>query len=98
VSPKTCISGRDVARTVARLKRGWFGAFVTTSYYSEPVQREIIEDQYPLMLVNGRILAHTVLLLSSEGRFPSVQKYLENIERIYPEMIVRRRPEEILFR
>lgn len=30
-------SGTHIARTVARLKRGWVGVYVTTSYFSEQV-------------------------------------------------------------
>jgi AspBHI-like restriction endonuclease/restriction endonuclease len=46
-------SGLHLARTVARLRRGWLGVFVTTSYFSLPTQREVLEDQYPLVLIHG---------------------------------------------
>ncbi|MDB5210251.1 MAG: hypothetical protein JWQ30_1078, partial [Sediminibacterium sp.] len=49
-SPNTPTGGNHIARTVARLKRGWMGVYVTTSFFSEAVQREIIEDEYPIML------------------------------------------------
>ena len=45
---KHATNGKDIARTVARLKRGWIGIYITTGYFSEPVQREVIEDKYPL--------------------------------------------------
>lgn len=36
--------GVHIARTVARLKRGWFGVYVTTSYFSDNVQLEVLDD------------------------------------------------------
>ena len=59
--------GAHVARTVARLRRGWIGAYVTTSYFSEPVQREVFEDQYPIVLVHGHEVAQTTLQLAHES-------------------------------
>jgi Restriction endonuclease len=51
-SPQVATSGRDIARTVARLRRGWIGVYVTTSFFSEMAQQEVIEDQYPIVLVH----------------------------------------------
>ena len=53
---KTPTNGVHIARTVARLKRGWIGAYVTTSFFSDPVQEEILEDSYPLLLVDGKAI------------------------------------------
>jgi len=50
-------NGNHIARTVARLKRGWFGVYVTTSYFSNNVQMEILDDQYPIMLIGGKKIA-----------------------------------------
>lgn len=58
--PTKPVNGKDIARTVARMKRGWIGAFVTTSYFSEPVQQEVKEDSYPLMMINGAELVSIV--------------------------------------
>lgn len=95
VATTSGVDGKDIARTVARLKRGWFGAFVTTSYFSEPVQREIIEDEYPLLLVSGLTVAETTFLLAEESGC-SVATYLETIDAEFERMKARRRPEEIL--
>lgn len=53
-------NGVHIARTVARLKRGWFGVYVTTSYFSNNVQLEVMDDQYPIMLVSGKKIAEIV--------------------------------------
>lgn len=89
-------NGRDIARTVARLRRGWIGAYVTTSMFSRRAQEEIIEDQYPLLLVHGRRLASEVLLLAHEGGYADVQSYLDTVNSKYATPIGARRPEEIL--
>lgn len=54
---KSSISGSDLARVVARLQRGWLGVFVTTAVFSDQSQLELIEDKYPIVLINGRRLA-----------------------------------------
>lgn len=89
-------NGNDIARTVARLKRGWFGVYVTTSFFSEPVQIEIIEDQYPIMLVNGKKIAETVLKILHDESYTSVKKLLDEIDVNCDFMIQNRRPEELL--
>ncbi len=54
------ISGEAVDRVVARLKRGWISAFVTTSYFTDATQKEILADNYPIMLINGKKIAEIV--------------------------------------
>jgi len=34
--------------------RGWVGAFVTTGFFSEQAQREVLADPFPLLMLNGR--------------------------------------------
>jgi hypothetical protein len=42
-----------VSRLVARLDRGQYGIFVTTSYYTTQAQQEVLEDGYPVKLYSG---------------------------------------------
>ncbi|MEI7889692.1 MAG: restriction endonuclease, partial [Actinomycetes bacterium] len=42
--PNTPTNALHLARTVARLRRGWIGVFVTTSYFSRSAQQEVIQD------------------------------------------------------
>jgi hypothetical protein len=88
--------GINVARTVARLRRGWLGAYVTTSFFSDRVQREIIEDQYPILLIHGLDLAREVDRLSLERGFATVADFLKDVDGRYDQMIRQRRAEEIL--
>lgn len=89
--------GNHVARTVARLKRGWLGVYVTTSYFSEAVQREIIEDEYPIMLINGKTLAEALLRIINEEGYFDLKQFLDKIDSEYSSKIKIRRPEELLF-
>ena len=51
------VAGDDIARVVARLRRGWLGAFVTTGVFSVSAQEELVSDEYPIVLINGRRVA-----------------------------------------
>lgn len=88
--------GNHVARTVARLQRGWIGAYVTTSYFSEKVQREILNDAFPIMLINGRDLAEEVGHMAQESGFASVSELLTSTDETYDQRVANRLPEEIL--
>jgi Restriction endonuclease AspBHI N-terminal/Restriction endonuclease len=94
-SPRAPTNGNDIARTVARLRRGWIGVYVTTSFFSDPVQQEIIEDQYPIVLIHGKRVAEEVAIGMFE-RGLSVQDFLKEIDKTYETRILMRRPEEIL--
>jgi len=63
IEPNRAVSGRDLARLAARLRRGWFGAFVTTGVFSEAAQDEVYSDQYPLLLINGVQVARELRLI-----------------------------------
>lgn len=94
----TPTNGVHLARTVARLKRGWIGAYVTTSFFSERSQHEISEDNYPLITVNGLELARETLKLIELSGSTSVDEFLEDLDRTYPDYIEKKRPEDVLDR
>ena len=58
--PDTTINGEEIARLVARLQRGWIGVFVSTSYYYDTVQKEVLADRYPVILINGKKLVEII--------------------------------------
>jgi len=95
--PNTPTGGNHIARTVARLKRGWIGIYVTTSYFSEAVQREVLEDKYPIILVNGSRLVKEVLETIHKQGYPDLRFFLEEIDRDYDSQVMQRDPEEILY-
>jgi hypothetical protein len=52
-SPDHGVGPKDVSRLVARLQRGEYGIFVTTSFYTQEAQKEVCVDQYPIRLFSG---------------------------------------------
>lgn len=88
--------GNHIARTVARLKRGWIGAYVTTSFFSNAVQKEILEDEYPLMLVNGKKVAEVVQRMVQTEGHKDLQSLLDATDAEYLSRIQNRNPSEIL--
>ena len=89
--------GNHIARTVARLRRGWIGAYVTTSYFSEAVQREVLEDKYPIILINGLRVATEIDAAMHESKISSIDLFLESIDETYDGQVMEREPEEILY-
>lgn len=96
-SPDVPTSGTHIARTVARLKRGWVGAYVTTSYFSESVQQEIIEDSFPILLINGKKIAEIALKIVHDDGYPDLESFLQDADTQYENKIKSRRPEELLY-
>ncbi|RYY90417.1 MAG: restriction endonuclease [Chitinophagaceae bacterium] len=94
--PTGTTSGRDVARTAARLRRGWIGVYVTLGAFSEAVQREVIDDEYPILLVPGRRVAEEVEKATREASCNGVLEYLRTVDDDYERSVINRRPEEIL--
>jgi hypothetical protein len=89
--------GLHLARTVARLRRGWLGVFVTAGHFSQAAQREVLDDQYPLVLIHGLRLAEEVLQLAFERHGSDVGALLEAVDATYQDRLQIRRPEEILW-
>ena len=68
---------------------------MTTSYFSSQVQKEILDDQYPVMLINGLEIAKaTNNILYRDGI--SIDEFFDRIDNLYDIMCKNRRPEEIL--
>jgi len=96
VAPRAAISPDQVARVVARLRRGWLGVFVTTGVFSRQAQIEIIDDQYPLVLVDGRTLVEHVLRMAAADYAGDLDALLHSVASDYEGAVTHRRPEEIL--
>ena len=88
--------GKDVARTVARLRRGWIGVYVTLGAFSDPVQREVIDDEYPILLIPGERVAREILAAATEFGHGGLSGYLRSVDADYERSVSHRRPEEIL--
>jgi restriction endonuclease Mrr len=96
VNPTSSIGADQVARVVARLRRGWIGVFVTTGTFSKQAQIEVIDDQYPLVLVDGKTLAEQVLRMAAADHDGDLDVLLASVTSDYGVAITYRRPDEIL--
>lgn len=97
IKPENSVSGKDIARTVARLKRGWIGSFVTTGIFSKKVQEEIYNDKYPLMLINGKLIADTISKYMHENNIRSVKSFLQKTDDRFQSMRSGRSFDEIVY-
>jgi hypothetical protein len=95
-SPGRPTHGRDIARTVARLRRGWLGVYVTTSYFSTQTQREVVEDRYPIVLINGRRVGAEVRKMLVEGGGGTLESFLDRFEEENDHLSTISDPEELL--
>lgn len=96
VKPDSTTPGLHLSRTVSRLRRGWIGAFVTTNTFSLSAQEEVIDDKYPLLLVDGMSLLTETRKLANENGCKKIKSYLDSIVQEYPRRIRDALPEEIL--
>ncbi|BCB81201.1 hypothetical protein Pflav_076110 [Phytohabitans flavus] len=96
ITPTSSISPDQVARVVARLRRGWIGVFVTTGVFTKQAQIEVIDDQYPLVLVDGKTLAEQVLRMAAADHNGDLDALLTSVTADYDIAITYRRPNEIL--
>ncbi|MEV0939582.1 restriction endonuclease [Micromonospora wenchangensis] len=96
IAPTSSIGPDQVARVVARLRRGWIGVFVTTGTFSRQAQVEVIDDQYPLVLVGGRTLVEQVVKMAAADHDGDLDALLASVTAGYDVAITYRRPDEIL--
>lgn len=92
------VSAEELARVVARLRRGWVGAYVTTSFFTEVAQREMAVDEYPIVLIPGKRVAQAVEELRDVLGFSTVDQFLDWMEGAYERMLAasRSRPSDIM--
>lgn len=96
IQPSSSISPEQVARVVARLRRGWIGVYVTTGSFSRQAQIEIIDDQYPVVLISGGTLATAVRQMAQANYGGDLGALLESTIDGYGTAVTHRRPEEVL--
>ena len=70
-NPEHGVGVKPVARLISRIKHRDLGIFITTSYFDTQVQRELIDDNHPVLLVSGGDIAR---LLSMKGIVPGQLK------------------------
>lgn len=96
IKPSSSVSPEQVARVVARLRRGWIGVYVTTGSFSKQAQIEIIDDQYPVVLISGGTLAAAVRQMAEADHGGDVKAVLQSTADGYAASVTHRRPEEVI--
>jgi hypothetical protein len=96
-APKTATSGLDVARTVARLRRGWIGSYVTTGYFSLQTQAEILQDRYPILLIHGLLIGEELEKRMLERGTNDLASILMEIEGTHGALTEVSDPDQVLF-
>ena len=96
VAATASINADQVARVVARLRRGWIGVYVTTGHFTERAQVEVVDDQYPLVMIPGLALAECVAKIAQEDFGGDLDALFASVLDGYDTAITNRRPEEIL--
>lgn len=80
-APSRSTSARDVARIVARLRRGWIGAYVTTGWFTPAMQQELARDEYPVLLLSGVDVAQAVMEMMLEAHVSDVAALVQGVDR-----------------
>lgn len=75
----TAVSPKDVSRLVARLGRKEYGIFVTTSYFTEQAQKEVLSDAYPIHLIAGIDLVKMLRYQQIADRTEIRRSWLESV-------------------
>jgi hypothetical protein len=64
----SAVGVKPMMRLLARLKHRDLGVFVTTSFFETQVQKELIEDGHPVLLVSGGDIARILIGAELGGR------------------------------
>jgi hypothetical protein len=94
--PSSPINADQLARVAARLRRGWLGVYVTTGWFTRQAQVEMVDDEYPIVLISGRQVAEFVRQLADTTHGGDVGALLKSAVADYANAVTHRRPEEVL--
>jgi hypothetical protein len=95
LKPANLVTAEQIARVVARLRLGWIGVYVTTGAHSVPAQTEMVEDQYPIVLINGLDLVRQLRDMARDDHGGDIEASIEDILTVREIAVTNRRPEEL---
>jgi hypothetical protein len=75
--PKASVGVKPMMKLVSRLKYRDFGVFMTASNFDRTVQKELIEDGHPVVLVAGGDIAR--MLISKETAGEALERWLGSV-------------------
>lgn len=74
------IGVREMMRLISRLKYSDIGIFVTTSSFHPQIQEELIEDNRPVLLVNGKDIAK-ILMKAGLSNKKNLEEWILSIKK-----------------
>lgn len=93
VNPTQMVDESDVNSAIANLNQGWVAAYVTTSFFSECIQKKVYSNGLPVMMINGKKIVQVVKNALFANKL-SLEEYLEKLEETYK--FKNKLPQEIL--
>lgn len=77
-APNQSIGVKPMSRLISRIKHRDFGVFITTSYFHKQVQKELIEDHHPILLLSGGDIAKLLIKtdIANDGSPASLNNWL----------------------
>lgn len=75
------IPAKMISRLISRLRHRDFGIIVTTSYVSQAIYKEIIEDGHPIIIISGKDIID-ILNKNHYNTEESILKYIKKLEEI----------------
>lgn len=80
-APRHGVGVKEMSRLISRLRHRQFGIMVTTSYISDQVYKEILQDQHPILIITARDIEE---ILRKSGIFPkNIKEWLLSLENKY---------------
>ncbi len=76
---KGAVGVKEVMRLISRIKHRDFGVLVTTSHVDPGVQKELIKDGHPIVLVSGGDIARILIANELEGE--ALDRWLEGVRK-----------------
>jgi len=80
--PESAVGTKPMMRLISRLKHRDLGVFVTTSFFDLQVQKELIDDNHPVLLVSGGDISRILISaqIGGDGADDRLTEWLTRIK------------------
>lgn len=72
-----CCHVKQTNRLISRIRHRQFGVFVTTSYISSQVYKELLEDEHPILVISGRDIVAILKKIHIDEK--NIEAYIERV-------------------
>lgn len=81
-SENNAVTVKDTSRLISRIKNRQFGIMITTSYIADQAYQEILNDNHPIVIINGKDIIEFIFNELEIRDTISLLSWLENIGEI----------------